>query len=502
MVINRANRNTALILICVLFTLSHSPSLIAQIRNNIPVASDSQESVLLPESFPFKTNTASGVRKRIIHSSYYVSRSSELSPVDSFTFKYPNPGDTLWKTRVKYDWDENHWKAKSRFTYERNEKDLPTGWLIEISHAKGWVNDQRQLYRLSRGNIVLSVSQTWKDEKWNNSTKMDYIYDKNNNQRSWVSSYWANDRWYKGRRKYNHFNKAGYKDSIILQVHTGRPWYNSAKEIIRYDNNGNRIYNINYFYNFGIWIPRDRNTYRYNSKNQRIWRLYQRWSNDRTFFSTVNRHQYEYDSSGNLISELRSYHDSLGWHKEMLDSYQYDQNNNRILHLNQEFVDSGWNNLWQIKYRYNQDKKLIEELHENWVDNHWESQWREIQKFDADGYLLSKRQELWKKSSWNVLWIRHYYYEPVSGISSSVQLSNTKIPVYPNPCRQYVRFQIPGKSSEPCELRIYGINGREIAQLKSGENDILFDMQSVPAGVYLYNIQRGSQHYSGYFIKQ
>ncbi len=500
--LNQEKRISLLILFGILFISGHSQNLIAQEKNTIPVYNDNLENNLLPKSFHFKTNTAYAVRKRLIDSSSYFIRNSVLSPVDSITFKYQNSDDSLWTSKVKYEWEDNHWIAKWRFTYERDENGQLQGWFRETSHNSGWVYSYRQLYRISRGKIVLSISQSWEEEKWNSYRKMEYTFDKNKRLRSWVSSYWAENRWYKEFRKYTHFNAAGYKDSIIWQVHTGRPWYGSSMELIRYDNKGNRISDIYYISNIGQWISRERNTYKYNSDNKRIWRLFQRWSNDHSFFSTVNEHQYKYDSSLNLISELRSRHDSLGWHREMLDTYQYDQNNNLIMHQNQEFRDSAWNNLWRKKYSYNQYNVLIEEIYEDWDDMHWEPVWRKVKKYDNDGYLVSRRQEIWKDSSWNIVGIQHYYYDTMTGTTSSILLPKREIQVYPNPCREYIWFQIPGKSTEPYELRIYQIEGTEIRQIRSRANIISCDMQNVPAGVYLYDIQHGYQHYSGYFIKQ
>lgn len=76
--------------------------------------------------------------------------------------------------------------------------------------------------------------------------------------------------------------------------------------------------------------------------------------------------------------------------------------------------------------------------------------------------------------------------------------------VFPNPAYEQVTFQVGLPEETEAEVSLYDLAGRHITTLQqiwpAGRQRLSWRPQNLAAGLYLYRVRLGSQHYSGKLV--
>ena len=68
---------------------------------------------------------------------------------------------------------------------------------------------------------------------------------------------------------------------------------------------------------------------------------------------------------------------------------------------------------------------------------------------------------------------------------SEEQLGEVQVRIYPNPTHGRLKVVLQGTEKEHCNINIYDVNGRQVANVVRVENENDIDLSSQPNGIYL-----------------
>ena len=68
---------------------------------------------------------------------------------------------------------------------------------------------------------------------------------------------------------------------------------------------------------------------------------------------------------------------------------------------------------------------------------------------------------------------------------SEEQIGEVQVRIYPNPTHGRLKVVLQGAEKEHCNINIYDVNGRQVANVVRVENENDIDLSSEPNGIYL-----------------
>ena len=68
---------------------------------------------------------------------------------------------------------------------------------------------------------------------------------------------------------------------------------------------------------------------------------------------------------------------------------------------------------------------------------------------------------------------------------SEEQLGEVQVRIYPNPTHGRLKVVLQGVEKEHCNINIYDVNGRQVANVARVDNENDIDLSSQPNGIYL-----------------
>ena len=141
--------------------------------------------------------------------------------------------------------------------------------------------------------------------------------------------------------------------------------------------------------------------------SQLLSKQYFEWDSSESDWLHSEQADYEYDTSGNAITELYTVYDSSSeiWKNSMLSSYTYNNSGNPI-----EGIERFWNETessWVIEDKvditYDTDQNIISEIYSSWNEN--DGIWIEVDKYDytydnGNLVLLLNQERNFENDTW------------------------------------------------------------------------------------------------------
>ena len=343
----------------------------------------------------------------------------------------------------------------NRITYQYDAKNNCSSVLTQNWKNNDWENTSKSMYQYDAKNNCSSVlTQSWKNNDWENTSLGEYEYDGNNNQTKSVASRWTSGSWNPSNRILLIYNA---NDKLIET--TTQLWNNEWKNISNftriYDKNGNKLEETNYTWKDTNWEAINIYTYTYDSNNNILTEILEKYNTYDGMWYKNYRHIYTYDEYNNELTYI-----SQGWYGEWRDdilyTWEYDEHSNAASGFVQQWkYNVGWTNYYTNSFTV---------LYNNMQSN-----------VSAGGMQAHKFEASYKK------------IEKV-GIASAVL--NNQLRVYPNPTRGQLTIENLDMRYPTSDIRLFDIVGKEIfvGQSDIGNRTTLLDISHLSSGLYFLKI--------------
>lgn len=279
-------------------------------------------------------------------------------------------------------------------------------------------------------------------------------------------------------------------------------WINVYYVDYGYDDGGRMVSRTNYNNFDGVWELGGVYNYSYDGSGNRV-------LSELTMGGVVyQRVEYEYDETGNVLSELwYSYAGSgLVPSEKLTTVYEHGRKAVEYDSISEDGVR--WMNNGYYSYIYNEGGDCVE-------FHHYDASNREVersvfainQELRLSETLIPSHPELsrprmfdnahaYDSEQWFSLDVDHvlqhvcdyiYVYEPLSEIESAP--AGAVLTAYPNPAHDYI--YIKGWEAPACTVQVVDVSGRVVFSRNDVPMTQPFDIRSLPAGTYLLHLSAG-----------
>lgn len=337
--------------------------------------------------------------------------------------------------------------------------------------------------------------------------------------------------------------------SLITSYDGSSSWVPDKKELFMYDQTTGRlnektredwdIANL-------IWKNDQKRFYTYSPEGWLEFEVAYSWEDTTWVYSWMN--EYTYDAAGNQIERLNSWWGNQMWNNSMLDEYSYNGQGLLMEHIYSYWMTpGGWHQSGKYIYTYNANQQVTEELSFEWNgqwDYYSKVEWFYTAALDIDyqifsyydngGWELSQKLDLihditysfqdlilpWNmleeggqeyfahkldkytmlnyvNGNWTIDSDNDLYYSAYSGVGLPEALLAGCF-VYPNPAVDFILVEVPNGQSSTFSL--FDISGKCVLTKQIDQNQPL-NICSLPAGVYIWQLQQGKQTFRGKLLK-
>jgi len=378
-----------------------------------------------------------GVNKRTGNNSNHLGKNNYKVRLDSLTY-------VSWDlVNNKYD---NEKRAVQKFYYDSNGNNS-LFILLGYDYTLEKVIDTYRIYNTfnSNNNPILEMVSTVDcndNTKWVNSRKIETNYDINNNK-TVFKKYSLNldsTSWDLFHSIYYSYDNNNYVVNEIDSTLINSNWY-LKKRVYSYDNKGNISSHINFNWENGNWVNEEKFEFNYDLAKKTIESINSAWFGD---WNIREKTVVQTDANGETISITRY-----------------------------SFLGGVWNPYLRYLIEYNVSFK-IEEI-----------AWPHVSSFgniSSNYQLLTYKMEEFVNNEWKNSGLETFYYSSLFGNTSTNELTETNINIYPNPSTGVININ----TNETIEnINILDINGKLVHHQT---NNSPFDLSQHAKGIYFINI--------------
>ena len=257
------------------------------------------------------------------------------------------------------------------YSYDQGNRMLSSTYREFNNATVSWDNVSREICRYnSRGYQIDDLYQNWLSGAWVNANRFLQNIDDSGNVILSISQYYDSGSWqnsFKSERTYNNQNFILTNFGYIWNATTS-VWENSSKLLYDLDGNNNVISITMYTWSSGVWVEDEKYSYTYNSSNMILSNIYQVWNG--LLSQWVNDGKYEFAFNGNdkMINECH-YNWNNGtssWDNDFRFLYTYDSNSNRLSETNAQWSAGSWVDNYRNLYSYDNNNNLILDDYDKW----------------------------------------------------------------------------------------------------------------------------------------
>lgn len=334
-----------------------------------------------------------------------------------------------------YYWDQKHneWYGcgsdgcgKREWAYDSNGNQILKTQYFWDRHNKKWLRDQEweDCYD-DAGNQTLEAFYFWDSPHgiWRGTEKNEYSYDKNGNQLGYIGYSWDYFRldWQFIQKTERSYDTNGNNTIEAFYYRQGNNWTGSfyGKFVWHFDDSGKKTwgqwyswdeisekwdaapFNLEFVYDDGgklisevvssdeyaIWVSLNKHNYDYDSNGNKISDVVYFWYDISKVWLELTKHEYAYNSDGDMIStvtsnaRLWSFSD-YDWVLSLKDEYSYDKYRNQTKHINFNWDEENdiWRELEKEETEFDQNGNIVMYSNYCWdsVSNTWEGWPREL----------------------------------------------------------------------------------------------------------------------------
>ena len=258
------------------------------------------------------------------------------------------------QTSLSETWKNETWENLSQtfYTYDSNTyliHDLTQDWDTSWKDAF-----QTDYTNNPDGTAQQSISQSWNTGTvaWENLQRTTYTYTAAKKVLTSETEIWSDPDWMLFLKETNTYDGSDYLiNSLIQNYDFISPWKNSYQIIYTNNPNGTVSQDLSQSWNVSTWDNTERTTYTYNG-TKTIMSISEIWTG--TIWENASKDTYDYDGSGYLIHVLSQNWVSGDWKNDtqaLITNYG-DGNPHQI--ISQDWDDTGlvWKNVARITFTY------------------------------------------------------------------------------------------------------------------------------------------------------
>lgn len=334
-----------------------------------------------------------------------------------------------------YYWDQKHneWYGcgsdgcgKREWAYDSNGNQTRKTQYFWDRHNKKWLRDKEweDCYD-DAGNQTLEAFYFWDSPQgiWRGTEKNEYSYDINGNQLGYIGYSWDYFRldWQFIQKTERSYDTNGNNTIEAFYYRQDNNWTGSfyGKFVWHFDDSGKKTwgqwyswdeisekwgaapFNLEFVYDDGgklisevvssdvyaIWVSLNKHNYDYDSNGNKISDVVYFWYDISKVWLELTKHEYAYNSDGDMISTVTSnprrwsYSDYY-WILSLKDEYSYDKYRNQTKHINFYWDEENdiWSELEKEETEFDQNGNTVMYSNYRWdsVSNTWEGWPREL----------------------------------------------------------------------------------------------------------------------------
>ena len=125
---------------------------------------------------------------------------------------------------------------------------------------------------------------------------------------------------------------------------------------------------------------KEKHNYTYDSYGNMNLELIEDWDGNQ--WVSLEQYTYAYNSYGKMTLYLSESWDGSQWMKNYRETHTYDSNGNKTSLLTEDWDGNQWVNNYRETYVFNSNENMTSELHEQWDGSQWEDAWQYTYTYD------------------------------------------------------------------------------------------------------------------------
>lgn len=306
-------------------------------------------------------------------------------------------------------------------TFLENKKNidvvLESGFLIDsvfVTDSNGRIKKYAFEYN-GNGNLILSIQGEWNGTNLLDTVRHVYAYSSSGKMLSdlyqrWNGINWENISW--------HYYNYDLNDKLISHIFSsgwdGNDWITVYQRIYTFNSSGNVISELRQKWDETHWINADRWLFEYDIKGNLVENLHESWIGDYLYGNWINRLKktYSYDEIGNLTKELiEQFLDDTILRYRYTNTYDIYGNILSSLDEYEDYINSVWVISSRTLFTYNSENNIESKLKENYDGNIWSPSSKYTYSYDFNENLKEKLFQDWESGNWINYDIEKYNYD-------------------------------------------------------------------------------------------
>jgi hypothetical protein len=440
--------------------------------------------------------SVTALEKKLSRNPEYASRhlSRQFKAIQSPTLKAEQATDQtmdsiLWEL---YDTTNSLWVLSDRelFTYDGNGNMINYVWFIYDSvEMKIIPQDKEIVTHNEQGKPTEIVWLTWDKAsgQWLNEGKFELTWDGDGNQTQETLSEWdeVGSQWLVGAQFDMTYDGQG---NILEEL-----WYywdeDSSKLILifkdEYIYDGGKLTTWNeYMWEEGDWILTFITTNTYDGNGNLVLELTQGWDFFAEDWGDYSKNVYTYNGADKVITEEAWEFDFSQFMmvKEWLYEYTWDADGNMTVEVDKSWdeLSSTWQNTWKSEWTFNKNFTIMDIYAPYWFQ-------ADVAELTFWHMPISELGYIYVDGAWVFDYRQTAYYSDFGGGSTSTEdVHETPVSVFPNPASETIRFDWGDKYAR-LNLELYDLTGKSVINRTLDKNEILA-VDQLSRGIYLYKL--------------
>lgn len=398
-------------------------------------------------------------------------------------------GDSLRAMHRRYNAD-NRLISDSLLLWSNNAWH-PVQWLtLQFYEQADAIYSPDRVWNLVHPSLQAGTLQLWNDSLNNWDTSIHYsfsiMFDPDGRDREWIWSSW-------------------HPDSQML--------INIAKEVFAYTPQGSlerRTYqawvdSTNSFQNFA------QIDYTYKSNGEKDVELTKSWNAQLgTWVAAFRDHRFHYDSQGNIENFERQNWQGTLWVDMWSEQTSYEPDNRSYIRTRKKRMNSLWVNDRRWHQFYDDFGNLELSLTQDWdtTFNNWLTTMgvENLNYYDSLDRMTEQIRQVWDSyQGFMVNEKRSLFFDflPRNNVAIESEIF-ADIQLYPNPSSDRIVLQWAESNTQLRQWTLYDLQGKVLLSqaIPINEKQIDIDVQSLPAGIYLFRVESDLGYWSQRLIKQ
>lgn len=348
------------------------------------------------------------------------------------------------------------------------------------------------------GNMVLSLTQDYNYNQWQNIWKGKYTYDTNDNMTSIIYFDWNNStlQWQEGYKEEFFYNSIGNVSSYYgydWESLTNQ-WSNDKKNEVNFNNSGNHILDTRYNWDEenNQWIHIKKYEYGYNENDNLSTCILILWSEALNNWTEYWKDTYTYSNDNMVKDSAFSWDSNLNdWRLSTIYEYEYDIENNLIQRI---MIDVFFGQTdYEYKNVYDYEDSIPNsslEIPWWWKNEYWwwwDGQWSP----NIFNSMLKEFTEFeFNNDAWELSEKGLCYYTEINPQGIELQQIH-EFNLYPNPAIDFIKISWKTNHSK-LRFQVYNLFGQLILDklITNNETISIIDIRS---GLYIFKLTKNNQ---------